>query len=54
MDHDLLGPAIREGLQKGGQEGERNMLRRQLGKRFGPLPNWPKERPAKHSTNELE
>jgi hypothetical protein len=38
MDHDVLGPAIREGMQKGRQEGELTILRRLLTKRFGDLP----------------
>ena len=47
MDHEVIGPAIREGLQQGlrqGMEqgmrqGRREILRRQLEKCFGPLPN---------------
>jgi hypothetical protein len=31
MDHDVLGPAIRQGRQEGGQD----ILRGQLNKRFG-------------------
>ncbi len=36
MDHDLLGPAIRRG--------ERNIVMRHIGKRFGPVPDWAKQR----------
>ncbi len=70
MDHDLLGPAIRQGMQKGLQEGmekgiekgiaqgvqkgELNILGRQLSKRFGMLPPWVDERLSKLSTTELE
>ncbi len=58
MDHDVIGPAIREGLQQGRQEGlqkgELTILRRQIGKRFGALPTAVDERLAKLSTAELE
>lgn len=62
MDHDLLGPAIRQGMQKGRQEGiqegiqqgELATLRRQLTKRFGPLPVQINERLNTLSTTELE
>jgi len=44
MDHDLLGPAIRQGIQQGReegrQEGELALIRRQAIKRFGILPDW--------------
>ena len=56
LDHDLLGPEIRrgiqlgreeglqEGLRKGRQEGRQEagitLLRRLLERRFGPLPEW--------------
>jgi hypothetical protein len=58
MDHDVLGPAIRQGLQqgiqKGLQQGELTILRRQLSARFGDLPAWIDERLANSSTSELE
>jgi predicted transposase YdaD len=66
MDHDLLGPAIRQGMQKGleqgleqgvqrgVQRGELTILRRQLAKRFGALPATIDERLATLSTAELE
>jgi hypothetical protein len=50
MDHKVIGPAIRQGRQ----EGELAILRLQLVKRFGTLPNWAGERLAKLSTAELE
>ncbi len=50
MDHDIIGPAIRQGRQ----EGELTMLRRQIAKRFGPVPAWADERLATLSTTELE
>ncbi len=55
LDHQVIGPAIREGLQQGlkqglkqgleqgleqgMQKGRKEILRRQLEKRFGPLPS---------------
>jgi hypothetical protein len=36
MDHDLLGPEIRRGYERG----EMAILMRQIEKRFGPLPSW--------------
>jgi flagellar biosynthesis/type III secretory pathway protein FliH len=43
LDHEVVGPAIREGLQKGLeqglQQGRQDILRRILEKRFGSLPN---------------
>jgi predicted transposase YdaD len=40
MDHEVLGPAIRQGRQEGKQEGKQEMLRRILEKRFGQIPDW--------------
>ena len=45
MDHEIIGPAIRQGLQQGLQEGLQqgrqqegiSILRRLIEKRFGPL-----------------
>jgi predicted transposase YdaD len=66
MDHDLLGPAIRQGMQKGlelglkqgvqqgVQRGELTILRRQLAKRFGALPAAIDERLSTLSTAQLE
>ncbi len=66
MDHDVIGPAIREGLQQGRreglregrqeglQQGELTILRRLIGKRFGAVPAWADERLTKLSTAELE
>ena len=33
-------PFLREVLEEGHQEGEKALLRRQLERRFGPLPEW--------------
>ncbi len=48
LDNEVLGPiyrnGMREGIQEGIQEGERTVLRRQLERRFGPLPAWAEDR----------
>jgi predicted transposase YdaD len=58
MDHEVIGPAIRKGLQQGRQEGlkegSQNILRRQLEKRFGPLPQRVAKRLTEMSAAELE
>ncbi len=46
MDHEIIGPAI--------QQGELIVIRRQIAKRFGPLPPWVDDRLAMLSTTELE
>ena len=57
-ENEILGPpyikGLEEGEQKGRQEGEVAILRRQLLKRFGPLPAWAEERLASRSATELE
>ena len=48
MENQIIGPAIRkglaEGLEKGRKEGleqgEQKLLRQQMKKRFGPIPEW--------------
>jgi hypothetical protein len=58
MTHGLIGPRIRkamaEGIQKGIQKGELTLLRRQIEKRFGPIPPWAQERLSKLSPSQLE
>jgi hypothetical protein len=58
MDHDLLGPAIRQGMQQGReegrQEGELIIVRRQAIKRFGTLPDWADQRLTTLSAAEIE
>jgi predicted transposase YdaD len=62
MDHDVLGPTFREGLQKGleqgvqqgAQQGELAIIRRLIHKRFGGMPTWVEESLANLSTVELE
>ena len=43
-----------EGRQQGRQEGETKLLRRQLTRRFGPLPSWAEERLGQAGETELE
>ena len=50
MDHDFLGPLIRRGRM----EGEQNMLRRQIEKRFGTIPAWAQQRLDSMSAPEVE
>ena len=45
---------MQRGIQKGRQEGERTILRRQIDKRFGELPAWFDQRLATLSQSELE
>ena len=40
----LADQLIQEGRQEGRQEGEAALLQRQLARRFGPLPEWARER----------
>ena len=62
MDHDVIGPAIRQGLEqgleRGRQEGRQEeglaILRRLIGKRFGTVPAWAEERLANLSTAQIE
>jgi predicted transposase YdaD len=58
MDHDLLGPKIREGIaigrQEGRQEGRLNVLQRLLERRFGPLSEAAVKRLESLSSDELE
>lgn len=66
LDHDVIGPeyrrGVQEGLQEGRQEGrqegflqgELRLLRRQIEKRFGTIPAWAEERLASRTAAELE
>jgi predicted transposase YdaD len=62
LENKVLGPAFRRGLEEGelkgkleGElEGELKILRRQIEKRFGPIPKWATERLAARSAAELE
>ena len=50
LDHEVIGPEIKKGIQMG----ELKILRRQIKKRFGSVPNWAEERLGKLSAKELE
>jgi hypothetical protein len=50
LDHEVIGPEIKKGIQMG----ELKTLRRQIKKRFGTVPNWGVERLVKLSAKELE
>jgi hypothetical protein len=58
MDHDLLGPAIRQGLEKDPKEGRNQeafaFLSLLLTRRFGTVPSAVTERLVKLPTSELE
>jgi hypothetical protein len=57
-EHEVLGPMLEEarqkGLQKGLREGVLIIVRRQIEKRFGAMPNWAAEKLAGLSTADLE
>jgi len=57
-DHPIFGPPLRKAERKvrreGRAEGELAILRRQLQKRFGPIPKRVEQRLARKSTAELE
>jgi predicted transposase YdaD len=58
MDHDVIGPAIRQGLEQGLERGRQEeglaILRRLIGKRFGVVPAWAEEPLANLSTAQIE
>jgi len=54
LTNKVLGREFRRGLQKGRQEGELRVLRRQIEKRFGAIPAWAVERLVGLSTTDLE
>ena len=62
MENDIVGPAIRrglaqgleQGLKQGQTEGEQRVLRLQIEKRFGPIPDWANTRLTSLSTAEIE
>jgi len=40
LDHEVLGREYKKGMQQGMHEGEAKLLRRQVSKRFGNVPQW--------------
>jgi hypothetical protein len=57
-DNKVLGREYKRGLQEGRQvgirEGQLIILRRQIEKRFGAIPNWAEEQLTARSARELE
>jgi len=54
LEHEVLGPLFRKRFEEGQQEGERTILRAQIEKRFGALPDWAGEKLATLAVGELE
>jgi hypothetical protein len=62
MDHEVIGrerkrgiaPGREEGLAEGLAAGERRLVLRLMGKRFGRVPEWAKQRPDALSVSDLE
>jgi len=62
MDHEVIGRERKrgialgreEGLAEGRMEGERRVVLRQIGRRFGPVPDWAKQRVEALSASQLE
>jgi hypothetical protein len=54
LENEVLGPMFLKVRQEGLQAGELVVLRRQIEKRFGALPNWAGEKLAALSTSDLE
>ena len=53
LENRVLGPVWQEGREEGRQEGERNLLRRQMKARFGRIPAWANRRLAMLSSTEV-
>ena len=54
LEHEVLGREFKRGKREGKLEGERELLRRQAAKRFGPLPSWAEEFIASRSLQQIE
>ena len=50
LDHEVIGPAIQQGIEQGGS----HIIRRQLESRFGKLPDWAELRLAALSAGNLD
>ena len=53
-NHKVFIREMAEALHEGRQQGELTVLRRQMVKRFGPIPDWATDRLAKCTIPELE
>lgn len=54
MDHDLFGPVLRRGIAQGREEGQRLVILRLINKRFGPVPEWARQRIESLPASDLE
>jgi Domain of unknown function (DUF4351) len=54
LDNEILEPAFKRGLEEGKLEGESQILRGLIERRFGQIPKWAEERLAARSAAELE
>jgi hypothetical protein len=54
LENEVLGREYKRGLHEGEVIGELTVLRRQLEKRFGPIPAWAEQRLAARTKDELE
>jgi hypothetical protein len=54
LENEVLGPLFRKGMLEARQEGELTILRRQIERRFGPLPGWAIDKLAALPASELE
>ncbi len=54
LENKVLGREYKRGMAQGVQQGELLVLRRQLEKRFGPIPMWAEEALAVQTAPELE
>lgn len=54
MDHDVLGPVLRQGREEGRHETFLRIIKRSLALRFGSVPASINDRLANFSSNELE
>ena len=54
LEHDYVGPLIREGIAQGRREATVEILQGQIEKRFGPVPEWAEQRLADSSQSQLQ
>jgi hypothetical protein len=54
MDHEVIGPWIRQGMEQGRAQATREIVRRQIEKRFGPIPAWAEQRLIESSPSATE
>ncbi len=54
MENKVLGREFKKGLKQGVQEGELTILRQQIEKRFGAIPEWAEKRLSASKAGELE